>query len=144
MSVLDRPLHVPSGEATRGLRRALALAFTVALIALAILLPVMQNSDEAAQGYRIRSLQQQKADLDAQIYRTQSSIAQLGSLARVDSEARNRLGMIPATREVAVAVDVPQPSVRPLPNRYLPPPASPPSKHQQSLWQRLVRASPFS
>jgi cell division protein FtsB len=142
VSVLDRPVLIPSGEAARSFRRALALTSTLALVVLAILLPVMQSSDETAQGYRIRSLERQKTDLDAQIHRSQSQIAQLGSLARIDSDARNRLGMVPITREVALDISVPLPRVHSLPNGYLPAGTDDRVSPGPSLWTRLRRLLP--
>jgi len=144
MSLLDRPLSIPSGSSAGSLWRALALTITLALVALAILLPVMQSSDETAQGYRIRALEQQRVDLEAQIYSTQSEIAQLGSLARIDNEARNRLGMVPADRTLAVTVSVPAPATHPLPNRYLQPVGPAAAAAPSSFWQRLLHLLPLN
>lgn len=143
MSLLDHPVFVPTGDSAASLRRALALTVTLALVALAVLLPVMQNSDETTQGYRIRALEQQQSDLEAQIYNAQADIAQLGSLSRIDSQARGRLGMVPTNRGLAVSVSVPRPEVRPLPNGYLPErnPAAPPM--HESLWKRLITLISF-
>src|ERR1700730_5850125 len=142
MSVLDRPILIPSGDAAKSFRRALALTSTLALVVLAILLPVMQSSDETSQGYRIRSLERQKTDLDAQIHRSQSQIAQLGSLARIDADARNRLGMVPITREVNLDIGVPLPRVHSLPNGYLPASTDNAAGTSISFWTRLVHLLP--
>jgi hypothetical protein len=144
MSLLDHPILVPAGASAGGIRRALALTATLALVAVAILLPVMQNSDEAAQGYRIRTLDRQRTDLEAQIYIAQSDIARLGSLARTDGEARARLGMVPATREVNVTVSEPVPDVHRIPNGYLPvtDQATPPTR--TSFWMKLLHFLPLS
>jgi hypothetical protein len=144
MSLLDHPILAPTGEAARSFKRAVALTATLVLVVLAILLPVMQSSDEAAQGYRIRGLQRQKADLEAQIYQTQSQIAQLGALSRIDNEAHARLGMVTVTREVSVSVSVPVPEVRPLPNAYLPAAPSPTPVARESVWQKVRHLLPFS
>ncbi len=144
MSLLDRPVLAPTGEAARSAKRALTLTATLGLVILAILLPVMQSSDETAQGYRIHALQQQKADLQAQIYKSQSQIAQLGALTRVDSEARGRLGMVPVTHQTEVAVSIPKPAIRPLPNGYLPEQPAPTSADNGSMWQKLLHFLPFS
>lgn len=148
MSLLDHPILAPTGEAARSTKRALALTATLGLVVLAILLPVMQSSDETAQGYHINSLEQQRADLQAQIYLTQSQIAQLGALTRVDGEARSRLGMIPSTKETDVTVSVAVPVTRPLPNAYVPAGSitsgSTAVKSSASVWQKLVHLLPFS
>lgn len=142
MSVLDRPVLPVSEDSAQALRRLISLTFALALVAFAILLPVVQSSDEAAQGYRIRALEQQKSDLEAQNYAGQAKIAQLGALARIDNEARNRLGMVPASDVVAVTVDVPETS-----NQLTAPdslagakPDPPPAR--SSPWVRLLRLVP--
>jgi hypothetical protein len=144
MSILDRPVFVPTGSSAGSLWRALGLTFTLALVAFAILLPVMQSSDEAAQGYRIRALEQQQVDLQAKIYSTQSEIAQLGSLARVDREARSRLGMVPEERTVGVSISAPLPSTHRLPNYYFQPATQVAPPANDSVWQKLLRLLPFN
>jgi hypothetical protein len=144
MSLLDHPLIAPTAHSARSTKRALGLTATLVLVILAIMLPVMQSSDETAQGYRINSLQQQRTDLEAQIYQTQSQIAQLGALNRIDMDARNRLGMTPATSETDVVVPVPMPATRSLPNAYLPPAGASSTPESKGLWQKLIRFLPFS
>ena len=144
MSVLDRPVFLPSGEAARGLRRMLSLSFTLALVILAVLLPVVQNSDETSQGYRIRALEQQQTDLEAKIYAAQADVAQLGALPRIDGEARGRLGMVPDAHALTVSVDTPIPAFRQLPNRYLPTPAPPAAPAApKTAWERLLQRLPW-
>jgi len=144
MSLLDRPLTAPTATSAGSLWRALALTITLALVALAVLLPVMQSSDETSQGYRIRALEQQRLDLEAKIYSSQSDIAQLGSLARIDNEARNRLGMVPADRTLGVSVSVPVPATHSLPNRYLQPVGPAAAAAPSSFWQRLIHLLPLN
>jgi hypothetical protein len=143
MSLLDHPILAPSNESARSFRRAATLTGTIVLVVLAILLPVVQSSDEAAQGYRIRALQQQKSDLQAQIYKEQAEIAQLGALSRIDTEARSRLGMVQVTRTVEVSVPVSVPEAHEIPNAYLPAQTFAATPHD-SLWQRLLHLFPFS
>ena len=143
MSVLDRPVPMAADSSSGSIWKALVLTFTLALVAIAILLPVMQSSDETAQGYRIRALEQQQVDLEAKIYSTQSDIAQLGSLARIDDEARNRLGMVPADRTTGVDVSVPAPAARTVPSRYLPASSTPAAK-PMPLRQKLLHLLPLN
>jgi hypothetical protein len=144
MSALDRPVLLPSAEAARALRRLLSLTFTLGLVVLAVLLPVVQNSDETTQGYRIRALEQQQSDLQAKIYAAEADVARLGTLSRINSEARGRLGMVPAGQGVSVSINGPAPAFRPIPNRYVPPPPAPaPPPVRQSLWERLLRRLPL-
>jgi cell division protein FtsB len=144
MSLLDHPLLAPTAQSARSTKRAIGLTATLVLVVLAIMLPVMQSSDETTQGYKINSLEQQHADLAAQIYQTQSEIAQLGALNRIDSEARNRLAMVPSTGETSVTVSVPMPATRALPNAYLPAATANSRTDTTGFWQRLARLLPFS
>jgi cell division protein FtsL len=143
MSLLDRPLHAPAGWSTLGARRWLALTLTLALVSAAVLLPVVQSSDETAQGYRIRALEQQKADLEAQIYQTQAQLAQLGALSRIDVEARTRLGMVPVQREIAITVPVPLPRSDALPSSFRPATQAPKPDATPTIWQRLRHLLPL-
>jgi cell division protein FtsB len=144
MSLLDHPLLAPTAHSARSTKRALGLTATLVLVVLAIMLPVMQSSDETTQGYKINSLQQQQSDLEAQIYQAQSEIAQLGALNRVDSDARNRLGMVASTSETSVTVSIPMPATRALPNAYLPAATASSRTDTTGFWQRLARLLPFS
>jgi hypothetical protein len=143
MSLLDRPFLAPAGDSTLSLGRALGLTATLALVALAVLLPVTQSSGEATQGYRMQAMEQQQSDLEAQIYKAQSDIAQLGALARVDGEARGRLGMIPVTHEVAITVAVPEPSVRPIPNGFAPESMQATAPEHETLWKKFITLLSF-
>lgn len=107
---LSRVYRLPSGGVT-----AAAL-----LIAAAALLPVVQSSNATTTGHRIRELEAEKAAAQASIHSLETSVAQLGSLERIDREARDRLGMAPAGRTVMVAATEPAPPTRRVPARYLP------------------------
>jgi len=92
--VLGRTMRVPG----------LGAVAAVCLVAAAALLPVVQSSNVTTAGYETRRLEQRKADLQASIYNAQTEVAQLGSLERIDREARDRLGMVPADRVVMLPV----------------------------------------
>ncbi len=83
-------------------------------------LPVAQNSSATTAGQEVRALERRRSDLQASIYNMQNDVAQLGSLARIDREARERLGMVPANRSVIVQVPEVGPAQRDVPARYLP------------------------
>lgn len=83
-------------------------------------MPVVQTSNATSTGYQNRRLEARRADIQAAIYNTQTEIAQLGSLERIDQEARGRLGMVPADRSTIVTVQEPAPVQRQVPARYLP------------------------
>lgn len=123
MAAFDAPRsHAGAGALRRrvGIRGAGVILATTTMVAGAALLPVVQSSKATTTGYEIRRLERQRADLEADIYNAQSDIAQLGSLERIDRDARERLGMIPATTSIVVKVDQPAPARRDVPARYLP------------------------
>ncbi len=119
-------LNTPRAGVATGTRRRFvrlpgpgAIAVTT-LVAAAALLPVVQNSNATTTGYDIREMERRKSDLQAAMYNAQMDIARLGSLQRIDQEARARLGMVPADRTFVVSVREPAPQQRQIPARYLP------------------------
>jgi cell division protein FtsL len=117
-------------------------ALMAVLVATAALLPVVQSSNLTTTGYEIRALEQRRSDLQAAIYNAQVDIARLGSLERVEREARGRLGMVPAERAISVQVNVPPPAPRQIPARYVPQPPPAPAR-PTGLWERLLARLPF-
>jgi hypothetical protein len=106
-------------------------------VAAAALLPVAQSSNATTTGHEIRQLEARRADLQASIYTTQAEIAALGSLERVDREARERLGMIPAERIMYVPASRPPP-VAAAPARFLHQQEEPPPAHSSRPWWRAA------
>lgn len=117
---LSRP-HLHERPATRAVRiPGFSVLIAAAAVAGAALMPVVQSSNTTTAGYEIRKLEIRKADLQAAIYNRQTEIAHLGSLERIEQEARGRLGMVPADRSVIVTVAEPAPERRQVPARFLP------------------------
>ena len=121
----------------------LALLFAGGLMLAAMFLPVVQSSDATTTGYTIRRHEQELADLNAHIHETQAVIAQLGSMARIQSEAK-RLGMVPApTNAISVSVNQLAPGDPVLPRRYVPAAIQPsPTPHHGVIWGILHPLSP--
>lgn len=119
MALLDHPNPRAIG---RGFGRRIGVpglgVLAAGLVAAAALLPVAQTSNATATGHAIRALESRRADIQASIRATQSEVATLGALDRVDREARERLGMAPADRFMYVTVPRPAP-VAGMPARYL-------------------------
>jgi cell division protein FtsL len=110
-----------------------------AMVAAAALLPVVQTRSRTSAGAETRQLERQKSDIQATIYNQQTDIAQLGSMQRIDREARERLGMVPAGNGMVVAVSQPAPEERQIPARYLPlEEAQPPHQAAGASWDRLI------
>ena len=128
-------------ESRVSLRGVAVLALAGVMVAGAALLPVVQSSKATTTGYEIRRLEGQKADLQAALYNAQTDIAELGSLARIDREARERLGMVPPSRTIVVNVAEPAPAERQVPARYLPSPpeATPPPAQEGGVRGFMAR-----
>jgi len=139
VSAIDRPFARPNYR-TWSLPRILVLAFGAA--ALLGLLQVIQTSDATSTGYTINRLEQERLDWSAQVHRLEAEVATLTSLERVEREARDRLGMVPAENVLYLEVDVPPPQQQLLPRRFS---ASEPGAGEPgtSWWQALLKLLPF-
>lgn len=144
MATLDRlgPPASPSAEAAPAWtpRRAIAVALTVA--AAIALLQVVMSSTFTYTGQRLQVLEGQRAELQAEIYQAEADVAALASLERTERVARDRLGMVAATPQAYVSVDVESPSGALLPRPLL-------NIEQQTgdqervWWQDLIAALPL-
>ena len=147
MSAIDRPAARPSPAATAhrlsDLRGVLLLVF--AALALLGLLQVSQIGDATSTGYNIRRLERERQDWDAQVRQLEAEVASLTSLDRVEREARNRLGLVPARARIYLDVAVPPPDQQLVPRRYLSPEgsASPGEDAGGSWWQSVLKLLPF-
>jgi hypothetical protein len=140
MAVLQRP--TPGAIARRVGIPGLGI-IAAGFVAAAALLPVAQSSTATATGNTIRRLEAQRADLQASIYAGQSEVATLGATERIDREARERLGMVPATSWLYVTVDDAPPTAG-VPARFLEKevPTAPPATHQ-SWWKAALSKLPL-
>ncbi len=129
-----------SAPALRHPLRALLLAGGVIFLAAAF--PVLQASAVTQRSDRLLALQQRQDDLHAQVHSLEAEVAQLGSLQRIDSEARGRLGMVPANRALSVSVDVPAPEPGHLPASLQV--ATPPPEHSSgSILAQILNLLPL-
>jgi cell division protein FtsL len=141
MAILQRPLPVlrlPAGAPVRRLAIVVAIALAVAIAAF----QVNQYSSAARTSYELNDLNRLRAAKQARNHELEAEVAKLSSLARVDIEARVRLGMVPADRKLYLQVNQPLPPRESLPTRYLPRPnggATPPDG-RESWWRRAVDA----
>ncbi len=143
MATLERPLP-RVGLGRLGLRiprwNWWLTAATVTFL-LGAALPVLQSSVTTSRGFEIRSLEQRRQELQAEIALLQSEIAEEGSLERVRERAA-ALGLRPAENPLFVTVDVPGPVPAQVPARYLPE-ATPVAERPEPWWQSLLRWLPF-
>jgi cell division protein FtsL len=139
VSAIDRPFARPSFRLW-SLRRILALTFGA--LALLGLLQVIQTSGATSTSYTIRHLEQDRQDLSAQVHSLEAEVATLTSLQRVEKEARDRLGMVPADKVLYLDVDVPPPQQQLIPRRFS---TSKPTVNEPgtSWWQALLKLLPF-
>jgi cell division protein FtsL len=139
VSAIDRPFARPSSRPWN-LWRILAVAFCA--VAFLGLLQVIQTSDATSTSYTIRRLEQERQDWSAQVHSLEAEVATLTSLDRVEREARDRLGMVPAENVLYLEVGVPPPQQQLLPRRFA---TSEPSASEPgtSWWQALLRLLPL-
>lgn len=119
---------------TSALPTVLALAAVV--VGIAALLPLIQSSGATSSAGRLHVLREERAGWQAQLRELEVEAARLGSLERIEQEARKRLGMEEPKEVLFIALDAPAPAPRRVPARYLPPDPG----HREagsSLWQDI-------
>ena len=143
MATLDRLAPPPTSSfparTAWSPRRAIAAVLTVA--AAIALLQVVQSSSFANTGQQIQGLETQKLDSTARVHQLEAEVAALSSLDRIERNARDRLGMVPARNIMYVQVAVPAPEDPLLPRPVLTAPSSRVS--HPTIWQRLVHLLPL-
>jgi cell division protein FtsL len=108
---------------------ALVIGFTA-------LLPLVQSSGATSTAGQVQQLEREKQDWQARLHELEVDVATLGSLSRIEKEARLRLGMVRAKETHYIAVDAAPPAERKLPSRFLPPERED-AGTGQSLWDAL-------
>lgn len=141
MAAIQRPA-LPSARVTGGLPWRALLIAAAALVLGVALLQVNQFSAVTGTGYQIEDLRRERAAKQAANRDLEAEVARLSSLARVDIEARTRLGMTPAARvmQLQIAGDVPDRQT--LPTRFLPAGAASAAADGPPLWKRLLDLLP--
>lgn len=149
MAALQRPAIPLPHRLARPLGRLpmhrAVVALVLALVVAVALLQVNQFSRAASTGYQINDLNAERSAKQAENHAIEAEVARLSSLARVDIEARLRLGMVPAERKLSIAVNQPAPARESLPTRFLPQtkPVTPATATNEPFWKRLLRLLPF-
>lgn len=109
----------------------------VVVIGLAGLLPLLLSSRVVDTSEDIRQMEGVRNDWQARIQELQADIAVLGSLDRIEKEARQRLGMVPPEDTVYVTVDQPVPERQVIPLRFLLPKEDQ-SRQDSSWWESIL------
>ena len=89
-------------------------------LCIAATLPVIRVSNVTESGTELRALEAERERLNSEIRSLAAHIGQLGSLARIQQQAEERLNMVPARPTISLEVEQPPPA-RTLPSRFLPP-----------------------
>ena len=113
------------------------LLIAAMVVGLAALLPLVQSSGATTVAGNIEALEQERSDWQARLHEQEVHVAQMGSLDRIEQEARNRLHMGPPAETHYITVDAPAPAPRRIPSRFLPPV----QEHQaagSSLWEDVL------
>lgn len=113
------------------------LIIAAMIVGVAALLPLVQSSGATSTGGRIRELDQLRQDWQARLYEQEVRVAQLGSLERIEREARLRLKMGPPREIHYFSVDAQAPAPHRLPARFLPD-ERPQTEAGSSLWEDIL------
>ena len=120
---------------------AVALAIAAMLVGLAAMLPLVQSSGSTTTAGQIGQLQQERADWTARLQEQEIKVAQLGSLAHIEQEARTRLKMVEPETVHYIRVPAAAPVPHHLPSRFLPQPSAE-SRAGSSLWDDILDRLP--
>ena len=135
-AALRRTPHIASGR--------LLLAIAAALLIGAAAMQVNQFSAVTGTGYQIEDLKRERALKQAANHDQEAEVARLSSLARVEIEARGRMGMVPAATVRNMVINGAVPDHPTLPTRYLPPePAASESEDDASFVEKVLDLLPF-
>jgi hypothetical protein len=120
-----------------------ALIAAAGLVSAVGALQVNQLSSATVTSYEINALNRERAAKQAANHELEAEVAGLSSLARVDIEARLRLGLQPAARKLYIDVNQPLPSEQSLPTRYMPLERTTPVPSQPTIWDTMGGLLPF-
>jgi cell division protein FtsL len=143
MAAIQRAaLRIPAARGRFGSGRLIGVV-AGALVIFGALLQVNQFSAVTGTGYEIEQLNRERAAKQAENHELEAEVARLSSLARVDIEARVRLGMEPAKRRIHMEVIGTVPDHQTLPTRFLPSEPAAVESGEPPLWKRLADLLPF-
>src|SRR3546814_221179 len=120
MAAVDKGQRTLPGLATSP-NLAVVLTIAAVVVGLAAMLPLVQSSGATSTAGRVERLQEEKTGMQAKLRELELEVAQMGSLGRIENEARTRLQMEPPKETHYIAVDAPPPEKSKLPSRFLPP-----------------------
>ena len=136
MAAMNRPLPrgVPAPFRLGSLNGWVIAALAVFGIGAA--LPVLQNSTATTRGFDVQRLQADENRITSDIRLTESEVAGLASLARIETRARD-IGLGPGDVPYFITTTEPGPSPAKIPSEYLPGPA-PKGAVPEPWWRSLL------
>ena len=111
------------------------LILVTLIVGVAALLPLVQTSLATSTGGNVSRLEQLREDWQARLHEQELTVATLGSLNRIESEAQGRLKMVTPDSVIYLRVDAPAPAPNKLPSRYLTEETRP--AESESLWEEF-------
>ncbi len=123
------PVPLVSGQVNLWVLAALAV------VGIAALLPVLQNSTATTRGFDVQRLTAEGVQLRSDISFTESEVASLTSMARIKQRAAE-IGLVPGDTPYYISVTEPGPAPAKIPSEYLPGPV--PSKDRPAPWWRSL------
>ena len=111
------------------------LIMVALIVGVAALLPLVQTSLATSTGGNVSHLEDLREDWQARLHEQEVSVAELGSLDRIEREAKSRLKMVVPDSVTYLTVDAPPPAPLRLPSRFLPDKKE--SIESGSLWEDL-------
>ncbi len=144
MAAIQRPATLPRAIPGRLRSGRLPLMMAAILLTGAAALQVNQFSAVAGTGYEIEDLKRARGEKQATNHAREAEVARLSSLARVEIEARLRLGMVPPTKVVHLEITGEVPDHQTLPTRYLPREQGAEAESDGgSFWDHVLDLLPF-
>ncbi len=123
-------------ELAHGGSLPIILIIAALVVGFTALLPLVQSSGATSTAGQVQQLERQKADWQARLRELEVDVATLGSLSRIEKEARLHYGMTRPKETHYITVDVAPPEDRKLPSRFLPPERDR-GEAGSSLWHTL-------
>lgn len=143
MSALDRLIPGPVARPlSQPLNLRPVLIGALCVIGVVGLFQVMQTGDATTTGYSLRSLDQERLALQAEVHGLEAEVAALTSIERIEREARGRLGMAPPEHVLSLEVQMDPPTHQLVPERYLTE-VEEPTPDGGSWREALLRLLPF-
>ncbi|HEY5626173.1 MAG TPA: hypothetical protein VIT93_06765 [Dehalococcoidia bacterium] len=122
-------------EVLQGTNIPVILIVAALIVGVAALLPLVQTSLATSTGGNISRLEQLREDWQARLHEQEGRVAEMGSLDRIEREAKVRLKMVAPDSVTYLNVDAPAPAPHRLPSRYRPPEKE--LVESGSLWEDL-------